>query len=180
MLRIAEIPMPLDFTEKELRRQTARRLKVPESALGEVRLYRKSVDARKKNDVHFTCTVEAQVDGEKKVLSRLRDSKIQLAQPYEYRLPSSEPLSQRPVIAGFGPAGLFAALILAQAGQKPIVLERGAPVDERSRTVEHAEAAFLSSSSHRITLMGRQWTRMGVGVATTPEGFVYVVQIFVR
>ena len=137
MLRIAEIPMPLDFTEKELRRQTARRLKVPESALGEVRLYRKSVDARKKNDVHFTCTVEAQVDGEKKVLSRLRDSKIQLAQPYEYRLPSSEPLSQRPVIAGFGPAGLFAALILAQAGQKPIVLERGAPVDERSRTVEH-------------------------------------------
>ena len=50
----------------------------------------------------------------------------------------------------------------------------------RSRTVEHAEAAFLSSSSHRITLMGRQWTRMGVGVATTPEGFVYVVQIFVR
>ena len=78
MLRIAEIPMPLDFTEKELRRQTARRLKVPESALGEVRLYRKSVDARKKNDVHFTCTVEAQVDGEKKVLSRLRDSKIQL------------------------------------------------------------------------------------------------------
>ena len=50
----------------------------------------------------------------------------------------------------------------------------------RSRTVEHAEAVFLSSSSHRITLMGRQWTRMGVGVATTPEGFVYVVQIFVR
>ena len=137
MLRIAEIPMPLAFTEKELRRHTARRLKVPESALGEVRLYRKSVDARKKNDVHFTCTVEAQVDGEKKVLSRLRDSKIQLAQPYEYCLPSCEPLSQRPVIAGFGPAGLFAALILAQAGQKPIVLERGAPVDERSRTVEH-------------------------------------------
>ena len=50
----------------------------------------------------------------------------------------------------------------------------------RSRTVEHAEAAFLSSASHRITLMGSQWTHMGVGVATAPEGFVYVVQVFVR
>ena len=137
MLRIAEIPMPLGFTENDLRRQTARRLKVPESALSWVSLYRKSVDARKKNDVHFICTVEAKVEGEKRVLSRLRDSKIQQAKPYEYHLPHCEPLAQRPVIAGFGPAGLFAALVLAQAGQKPIVLERGAPVEERSRAVEH-------------------------------------------
>jgi len=51
----------------------------------------------------------------------------------------------------------------------------------RSRTVEHAQAAFLSSSSgHRTTLMGSQWTHMGIGVVTTPQGFVYAVQIFVR
>lgn len=51
----------------------------------------------------------------------------------------------------------------------------------RSRSVEHAQAAFLSSSSgHRATLMGRQWTHMGIGIVTTPQGFVYAVQIFVR
>ena len=87
MLRIAEISMPLGFTQDDLRRQAARRLKVPESALSRVSLYRKSVDARKKNDVHFICTVEAEVEGEKRVLSRLRDSKIQQAKPYEYPLP---------------------------------------------------------------------------------------------
>ena len=137
MLRIAEIPMPLGFTDKELRRQAAARLKVPEKALQSVSLYRKSVDARRKNDVHFICTADVEVDGEKRILSRLRDKKIQQAEPYEYRLPAVHPLSQRPVVVGLGPAGLFAALILAQAGQHPIVLERGAPVEERSLNVEH-------------------------------------------
>lgn len=137
MLRIAEIPMPLGFTDKDLRRQAAARLKVPEKALHSVSLHRKSVDARRKNDVHFICTADVEVDGEKRILSRMRDKKIQQAVPYEYRLPAFRPLSQRPVVVGFGPAGLFAALILAQAGQRPIVLERGAPVEERSRTVEH-------------------------------------------
>ena len=137
MLRIAELSMPLSFTGEDLRRQAAARLKVPERALGNVSLYRKSVDARKKNAVRFICTVEVEVDVEERLLSRLRDHKIQKAEPYTYHLPVSKPLQQRPVVAGFGPAGLFAALILAQAGQRPIVLERGAPVEERSRVVEH-------------------------------------------
>ena len=64
MLRIAELSMPLSFTGEDLRRQAAARLKVPERALGNVSLYRKSVDARKKNAVRFICTDEVEVDGE--------------------------------------------------------------------------------------------------------------------
>ena len=82
MLRIAELSMPLSFTGEDLRRQAAARLKVPERALGNVSLYRKSVDARKKNAVRFICTVEVEVDGEERLLSRLRDHKIQKAEPY--------------------------------------------------------------------------------------------------
>lgn len=137
MLHIAELCLPLDFTPEDLRRKTAARLKVPEKSLGRVSLYRRSVDARKKDAVRFICTVEAEVEGENRVLSRLKDSKIRRAEAYQYEIPPCPQMKQRPVVAGMGPAGLFAALLLAQAGQRPIVLERGAPVEERSRDVEH-------------------------------------------
>ena len=65
------------------------------------------------------------------------DRKITEAVPYRYELPDSRPLPMRPVVVGFGPAGLFAALILAQAGQRPIVIERGEPVEKRQKAVEH-------------------------------------------
>ena len=83
MLHIAELSLPLDFTPEDLRRKTAARLKVPEKSLGRVALYRRSVDARKKDAVRFICTVEAEVEGENRVLSRLKDSKIRRAEAYQ-------------------------------------------------------------------------------------------------
>lgn len=139
MYHVSEISLGLHNVEGELTARAAKRLRVRDSDIASCKLYRRSVDARKKNDVHFICTVEVTlrpgVQVKKNVLQR--DHKIQQASVYQYHLPESNLLPVRPVVAGFGPAGMFAALTLAQAGQRPIILERGAPVEERSRDVEH-------------------------------------------
>lgn len=136
-LKLSGLKLPLDFQEADVKRAAAKKLRLPERAVLQVRLAKKSVDARKKEDVHFVCQVEAAIDGDvERLLSRRRDPSIQKAAPYRYELPRCGKLPQRPVVVGFGPAGMFAALLLAQCGQAPIVLERGKPVEERERSVQ--------------------------------------------
>ena len=136
MLKITGLKLPLDFREGDLRRAAAQKLRVPETGVVSARLAKKSVDARKKDQIHFVCNLEVTVDGdEDKLLSRRKDSAVQKAVPYCYQAPRCGKLPQRPVVVGFGPAGMFAALLLAQCGQRPIVLERGKPVEEREQSV---------------------------------------------
>lgn len=137
MIRLSGLRLGLDFTQSDLRLAAAKKLRLPESAVTAVQLDKKSVDARKKEQVHFVCSVQVQVDGnEARIVSRQRDSAVQIAKPYRYELPSGPVPEQPPVVVGFGPAGMFAGLILAQCGQRPIIIERGQPVEERERTVE--------------------------------------------
>ena len=115
-----------------LRKKAARKLGLPENEILSLRPVKISLDARKKNDIHYNCAVALTLRrGEERALRRG-------AEPYEeprYEIPRVES-SERPVVAGFGPAGMFAALALARAGAKPIVLERGQDVDTRLRDVE--------------------------------------------
>lgn len=133
MYRISEISLPLGGMEEDLKGLAAARLKVPVEAIQSFRLYKKSIDARKKDDVHFICTVEAECGRS----NNPEDRKIMEVQPYRYELLPCKKLDLRPVVVGFGPAGLFAALILAQAGQRPIVFERGSAVEKRSEQVAY-------------------------------------------
>ena len=97
---------------------------------------RRSVDARKKEDVSFVYTLGVEVSHENQVLKKCRSKKVSLYTPVEYHFPAQHLwLSQRPVIVGAGPAGLFCALMLARAGARPIVLERGQDVDTRTELV---------------------------------------------
>ena len=136
MIRINGLRLELGFTEEDLRAAAAKKLKLPKSALETVRLAKKSVDARKKDRVRFACAAEVRLDAdESRLISRLRDKDVLPTRPYRYQPPHFSPLPQRPVVVGFGPAGMFAGLILAQCGQRPVILERGLPVEERARKV---------------------------------------------
>lgn len=138
MIKLQNISLPLDYGQEELYKKAARALRVSSAALREVKLLRLSVDARKKGDIHYTCTLGADMEGEAALLSRRHDPNISLWEPPSYVFPSVKRVSSLPpVVVGMGPAGLFAALFLARNGVPSIVLERGRDVDERTGDVEH-------------------------------------------
>ena len=137
MLRITELPLPLDYTPETLRAVLVKRLKIRDADLLEHTLFKRSYDARKKNTgILFICIVDVTVADEAAVLNRFaQDRQIGLAPDTSYRPVAKAPadLAERPVVIGFGPGGLFAALLLAQMGFKPIVLERGRDVRRRTQ-----------------------------------------------
>ena len=136
MIRISDISMPLHYTDEALRRAAAKKLRTDAQKLQKLALVKRSVDARKKQDVRFVVTVDVETDGnEDKLLSRVRDSHVTKAPKRTYAIPPHGTLSQRPVVVGFGPAGMFAGLLLARAGLRPIILERGGSVEERQAAV---------------------------------------------
>ncbi|NLT08586.1 MAG: FAD-dependent oxidoreductase, partial [Ruminococcus sp.] len=134
MIRVNNISVPLDFDFADLRGLCTGKLRIRPEKLHSVKLAKKSVDARKKSDVHFITSLDIEAEGEQKLLKGLKNAVK--AEQFEYPLPRTEKPEKRPVIVGFGPAGMFAALVLAMAGAEPIVLERGGDVDSRCRAVE--------------------------------------------
>ena len=137
MILINNLKLSLDTDFSNLSPIIAKALRIPQSNIIKASLYKKSIDARHKDNVHFCCSVLAEILGdEQKLIKKFKNT--QLYTPKKYIWEKAE-LGERdrPVIIGFGPAGIFAALTLAKAGLKPLVIERGKSVDERSCDVDN-------------------------------------------
>ena len=138
MIRIRDISLPPEHDPGQLQYEAARLLRLSPSRVRQLRIVRRSVDARKKPDVKIIYTVDVTVEGsEAKVLKQAGCKRASLAPVSFYQPPKPCPAPEkRPVVVGFGPAGMFAALIFALAGQRPLVLERGEDAAARHEKVE--------------------------------------------
>lgn len=134
MIKISGLYIPLNHDENTIRNAAAKAVNRRAEETGEIIILKKSLDARKKTDIHYVMTVAAEIKNENAVLKKCKS-----AEKYTPFSPLTIPkvsLAFRPVIAGFGPAGIFAALTLAKAGARPIVLERGQDVDSRKKKTD--------------------------------------------
>ena len=139
MIRVHQIALPLDHPPEALPKAVAKRLKLPLEALGELQLFRRSVDARHKGAIELVYSIDVPVADEAAVLGKLRRDSRVMATPDPLVRPSipapaayTNGRRPRPVVVGAGPCGYFAALFLAQQGYRPLVLGRGKPVKQRT------------------------------------------------
>lgn len=135
MIRITDLKLPVHGTEEQLKKRAAKALGIPMEGIMQMQIFRRSLDARKKDQIHYVYVVDVKVENEKKVLSKAKRN-ISVTPAYSYAFPQGRAeCKKRPVVVGFGPGGMFAALLLAQMGLKPIVLERGGDVESRKKAV---------------------------------------------
>ncbi len=136
MLRITELKLPLNHTEAELTAAIITRLAISPAQLLQHTVFRLAFDARKKAAILLVYTLDVALSNEAEVLAKFQDDPHILPTPdtsYRFVAQAPQHLKQRPIVIGMGPCGLFVGLILAQMGFKPLILERGKEVRERTK-----------------------------------------------
>jgi Uncharacterized FAD-dependent dehydrogenases len=133
---ISNLSTKLDGGQKELEHQIVQKLKINSKLIKNIKIVKQSTDARKKPGIRFVYSVSCELNDNVKIPAD-KDIRILEETPEEKLFPGNKKMDGRPVVIGTGPAGLFCALVLAQNGYRPIVIERGGNVRERSEKVEN-------------------------------------------
>jgi uncharacterized FAD-dependent dehydrogenase len=136
MLRLTEIKLPIEHPDGAIRNAIVERLGIADADLLRCEVFKRGVDARKKNHILFAYTLDVELRDEAAVLARFKkDPHVGITPDTSYHFIAQAPanLTERPVVIGMGPAGLFAGLLLAQMGFRPLILERGKAVRERTK-----------------------------------------------
>ncbi|MCT4605005.1 MAG: hypothetical protein N4A64_02725 [Marinisporobacter sp.] len=135
MIRVNEVKLSIDEEEKILKEKIAKKLRVKMEDIIDYKIYRESIDARR-NTISFVYSIDVNVKNEEKILKKNKNVKKSPVLEYKDVPSGNKKMEDRPIIVGMGPAGMFAGLILAERGYRPIILERGQDVDTRSKDVE--------------------------------------------
>lgn len=137
MIKIKNIIVPLTYDLKMIDEIASKRLHIEQSRIEKLKITKRSVDMRDKQDIHFKMDAAVYVSGDENEIISLnrKDKCISKEMEPVYIVPEKRQLKNRPVVVGCGPAGMFAALILAEAGAMPILLERGLDIDNRKQSV---------------------------------------------
>lgn len=136
MLRIQQVKLPIDHDQEDLYIRAAESLKVKREEIKSLSVFRKSIDARKKDEILFIYSLDVELYNDIKISKR--NNNVAVVEPfiYEAEVTGGQLLENRPVVVGSGPAGLFCALLLAEKGYNPIILERGKKVKERVKDID--------------------------------------------
>ncbi|MDD6037286.1 MAG: FAD-dependent oxidoreductase [bacterium] len=137
MIRIQQVKVPLSHDKATIENKIRKLLHLSAEVTIRYTIVKRSIDARKKPDIFYVYTVDVTVDGEARLVKRLKQPAIQLyrEEKYQFVCDGTQRMTDRPVIIGAGPAGLFCCYELAKAGFAPILLERGKCVEERTKDV---------------------------------------------
>lgn len=151
MIKINQLKLPVEHTEAELVEKIKRTLKLKEHTDFSYKILRRSLDARKKPQLFYVYTLGVETSKEESVVKRIHIPNVSVEKPRTYQLPMrpKQPYTKRPLIVGAGPAGLFCAYLLCECGVSPVVIERGAPMEERVDAVTRFwESGVLDTESN--------------------------------
>lgn len=151
MIQLSNIKLQLNESEDKLKNKIAKKLRIAPELIINMRIAKKSLDARKKDQIHFNYSVKVELKNEKKLLEKIPQKLYTLPskKTYETPAPGEKRLDNPPIVVGSGPAGLMAGYILAKENYKPIVIERGSDVEQRTKDInEFWENGILKESSN--------------------------------